>query len=462
MYMKEFLLFVFGMLPFLLGCSGDKVADNGGDTPPPDVPEVVYVPSSGTIAERMKGAKINGEKVVAKVDELADSPFFGVGRYMVYFHQPVDHKDDSSETFSQRVIVCVDDLARPVAFVTQGYGLGNGWRFEETDYTEELVDLLGCNQVIVEHRYFQDSTPFDCDWTFHTVENQVNDLHRINLVMRELFKDQKFISTGRSKGGQTAIYYESYFPQDIDIAVPYVAPICFQMNDMRHAEFLKKVGDSSRRAKIKALQQEAFNRREALVKLLSFSGGDYSTTADILFDLSVLEYSFMCWQYDASREIPVASQLSDRALLNELNYISPISYFSHKGNPPFIMNILRDGGYYGYDVTQFSNTVITQAQCNRWIEDIVAPLDGRTFSFDPALGVKVKTFLKENVTEKMIFIYGGFDTWSAAAVEEENFVGKNNMFRYICPGGDHGTFIRSFDSDTQQEIIGKIKAWLRE
>lgn len=456
-------------------CAQDNNKSNpdSGQTPAPEDPDdpeeselKVEVPANGTFDERMLGAKINGKEVVESVTELENtaSNLFAEGRYEIEFVQHVDQKDPNSKTFTQRVLVSIAAEDRPVVFVTQGYGLGGGWDFENSNYTEELAEELECNQVVVEHRYFGGSIPSPRDWTYHTIDNQLRDLHRINRVLREVFKGQKFISTGRSKGGQTAIYYETYFPADIDIAVPYVAPICFEFNDRRHPAFLKKVGSDERRAKIKAFQQALFDRRDALVPLFAarLNKADYSAEWDVVFDLCVLEYSFMCWQYyNPTRPIP-ATTLSDAEMLNELGYISPASYFSHKDDPAFTMNLLREGGYYGYDVEQFENAVITPEQCATWLQEVRAPLDGRNVSFDPTLTQRVKKFLKENSTEKMIFIYGAYDTWSAAAVERPNFDGKSNMFRYDCPEMDHGTFISSFNATKKAEIMGKIKKWLKE
>lgn len=428
-----------------------------------EIPDV-EVPATGTFIERLEGAKVFGRSAVVSVKKASNGlPGVFEGRYIIKFNQLLDHSNNASETFSQRVLVSIAATDKPVVFVTQGYGFGGGWNFEDPSYIEELVDILSCNQIIVEHRFFEESKPSIADWKYHTIENQVNDLHCINLVMREIFKDQKFISTGRSKGGQTAIYYEASFPKDIDIAVPYVAPMCYQLNDPRHAEFLKNVGDASRREKIKALQQEMFNRRDKLVPMFksNYNSGDFTADMDIIFDLCVLEYSFMCWQYSPWENIPSTS-ISDTELLSQLDYKSPATYFSPADNPSFMMNVRRDIGYYGYDVKQFTNTVITQAQADRWIEDIVTPIDGRNVEFDPAMGQKVKTFLQGNTTEKMIFIYGEYDTWSAAAVDKAYFTGKTNMFRYDYPEGDHSTFIRSFNPSTQSKIKSQINAWLAE
>lgn len=428
------------------------------------LPEV-EVPETGTFIERMQGAKIHGLPAISSIRKVNNGlpASFKEGRYMIKFNQPLDHADKTSGFYEQRVIVSIAAYDKPVVFVTQGYGFGGGWNFEDNSYTEELVDILDCNQIIVEHRFFEGSAPSTIDWKHHTIENQVKDLHLINLVMREIFKGQKFISTGRSKGGQTTIYYKASFPKDIDIAVPYVAPMCYQLGDMRHAEFLKNVGSESRRQKIKALQQEMFNRREKLVPMLRAQSNpaDFAVDMEVIFDLCVLEYSFMCWQYSPSSSIP-DTNIGDYALFAELTNKSGSSYFSTEYDNSFFINIKHDLGYYGYDVTQFTNTVITQTQASRWIEDIVTPTYGQSIEFDPAMGQKAKTFLQSNTTDKMIFIYGEYDAWSAAAVDKAFFAGKTNMFRYDCPGMDHSTFIGSFNAATQKEIKDKIKEWLAE
>lgn len=82
--------------------------------------------------------------------------------------------------------------------------------------------------------------------------------------------------------------------------------------------------------------------------------------------------------------------------------------------------------------------------------------EGLKIDFDSTLSLKCQHFL-DTQDEKMIFIYGGYDPWSAPAVE---FSGKKNMFKAVCPGGSHATRIRSFGEKEKQEIIDRIKTWL--
>ena len=66
------------------------------------------------------------------------------------------------------------------------------------------------------------------------------------------------------------------------------------------------------------------------------------------------------------------------------------------------------------------------------------PKDYRV-AFDKTISEKCAQYLKDN-DPKMIFIYGEFDPWSAAAV---SFGSKENMYKAICPGGSHGARISS-------------------
>lgn len=454
------------MIAVAILCSVQSCTGNDGLRDQGPVLEV-EVPANGTFEERMLGAKINGEKVVADVYELVNgAPELFEARYQMEFIQHIDPKDLNSATFVQQVLVSFVAEDEPVVFVTQGYELGGGWDFESSDYKEELVEMLECNQVIVEHRFYGESIPKPCDWAYQTIENQVYDLHRINQVLREVFKGQKFISTGRSKGGENAIYYETYFPNDIDIAVPYVAPICFSMNDMRPAEFVKQVGSEARREKVHAFQQYMFDNRDRMMPIFErdyFEAANYNVGAEVIYDLCVLEYSFMCWQWYSSVKDNIPSGASDEQMLRSLVESSPPEYFSCRlQSAPSCVNGLRETGNYGYDLAQFKNTRITPQQCTTWAETIAVADAAVGIEFDPTLGARTKKFVKENTTEKMLFIYGAYDAWTAAAIEWENFEGKDNMFRYDCPEGDHGTFIDDFDAATRAEITAKIKAWLKE
>ena len=50
--------------------------------------------------------------------------------------------------------------------------------------------------------------------------------------------------------------YRTFFPEDVDISVPYVAPLCSGVEDGRHEPFLKMVSTPEARKKIEDFQLE--------------------------------------------------------------------------------------------------------------------------------------------------------------------------------------------------------------
>ena len=98
--------------------------------------------------------------------------------------------------------------------VTEGYAAHYA---THPRYQEELSKLFNANLVFVEYRYFGESMPKPCNWDYLTVENSLYDLHHVTTTLKQLY-DEKWIATGISKGGQTTMFYRTYFPDDVDIS----------------------------------------------------------------------------------------------------------------------------------------------------------------------------------------------------------------------------------------------------
>ena len=150
-----------------------------------------------------------------------------VEKYVAYFTQPLDHRHPEKGSFSQRVIVSHVGFDRPTVMVTEGYGASYALG---ANYREELSKLFNTNMIFVEYRYFLESTPTPKDWQYLTAENSAEDLHAVREAFRSIYPG-KWIATGISKGGQTAMLYRTFFPEDVDISVPYVAPLCYGVED---------------------------------------------------------------------------------------------------------------------------------------------------------------------------------------------------------------------------------------
>lgn len=149
--------------------------------------------------------------------------------------------------------------------------------------------------IFVEYRYFLESTPEPKDWQYLTAENSADDLHAITTAFKNIYPG-KWIATGISKGGQTTLLYRTFYPDDVDISVPYVAPLCYGVEDGRHEPFLHKVSTPENRKKIEDFQLEALKRKATLLPRFEkyCTEKNYSFRAPIeeIYDYSVLEYSF--------------------------------------------------------------------------------------------------------------------------------------------------------------------------
>ena len=182
-------------------------------------------------------------------------------KYVTYFTQPLDHRRPEKGSFRQRVIVSHVGFDRPTVIVTEGYGAAYALN---PKYREELSELLDANMIFVEYRYFLESTPEPKDWQYLTAENSADDLHAVRNAFKSIYPG-KWIATGISKGGQTTLLYRTFYPDDVDISVPYVAPLCYGVEDGRHEPFLRKVSTPEDRKRIEDFQLEVLKRKAALL-----------------------------------------------------------------------------------------------------------------------------------------------------------------------------------------------------
>ena len=224
-------------------------------------------------------------------------------------------------------------------------------------YQEELSKLFNTNVIFVEYRYFLESTPEPKNWDYLTVENSLYDLHNVVNTFKQIYKG-KWISTGISKGGQTTMFFRTYFPDDVDFSVPYVAPLNRAVEDGRHEIFLQKVGTAEERKKIEDFQIEILKRRDNIVPMLEAytkeKGYEYRIPMDEVLDFAVLEYPFALWQWGTPVSTIPDLKSDDKTLFNHLMKISEPSYFAEgQSTISFNVQAAREHGYYGYDIKPF-------------------------------------------------------------------------------------------------------------
>lgn len=402
------------------------------------------------------GAKISAISAIKEIRPLETSEFSE--KYVTYFTQPLDHRHPEKGSFRQRVIVSHAGFDRPTVIVTEGYGAAYALR---PQYREELSKLLNANMIFVEYRYFLESTPEPKDWQYLTAENSADDLHAITTAFKSIYPG-KWIATGISKGGQTTLLYRTFYPDDVVISVPYVAPLCYGVEDGRHEPFLHKVSTPENRKKIEDFQLEALKRKATLLPRFEkyCTEKNYSFRAPIeeIYDYSVLEYSFALWQWGTPISSIPATTASDDEIFSHLLAISEPGYFTADSpNASFFVQAARELGYYGYDVQPFKQYLSIQSS-EGYLHRLMLPEELKDMPFDKTLSKKITKFLKKQ-DPKMIFIYGQNDPWTAAGVTW--LKNKKNIHVFIQPNGSHLARINTLPEAEKAKVMELINEWLK-
>lgn len=372
--------------------------------------------------------------------------------YEIWFTQPIDHEKPELGRFKQRVLLGHHDLSKPMVVEIQGYNI---W----TEKAGELSKLIDANQLTIEHRYFKNSRPDSLQWDKLTIKQAAADQHAVIQALKSIYKN-KWISTGISKGGQTTIYHRYFYPDDVDISVPYVAPMNYSREDKRIHKHLATVGNAESRKKVKDFQIACFEKKSKLMSLLeklaTEKNWEFSMGIEGALDLNILEYSFAFWQWGNTSLSDIPSpDSSAEELFKHLAKTSPFTFFEAKDittQQPFFYQALTEIGMYSYQVAPFSKYISYEKDLTF---DFTLP-KGVKGDFNSSSMQAVNKWL-QNDAEKMLFIYGEYDTWSATQVDLN---GNNKCKKFINPAGAHRTRIHSFPPKMQEEIIASLENWL--
>lgn len=401
--------------------------------------------------------RLNALSAVSGVKMLKSTD--GLEKLVCFVNQQLDWKDEAEGSFAQRVIIKHRGFDRPTVMVTEGYGAAYALH---PGYQEELSTLLEANLVFVEHRYFLESTPQPCDWSHLTVENSAGDYHHIRNLLREVYPG-KWFTTGISKGGQTTMFYRTFYPNDVDGSVSYVAPLNKSLEDGRHEPFINQAGTAEERARIQEFQMETLKRRATLEPMFadycSRKGYTFRVPVSEIFDLAVLEYSFAFWQWgDDVAQIPALTDTDSTYYKHLIDKCEPSYFAQQTPYTSFNVQAMRELGYYGYDTAPFEE-YLSIPHAEGYMRRVMIPDSLTYIEFDGNLYERVNTFLRENDLP-MMFIYGEYDPWSATGVTWLN--DKKHIRVFVEPGGSHKARIGTMPEATQKEIKKILKRWTKD
>ncbi len=374
--------------------------------------------------------------------------------YELRIRQPIDHRDPSKGFFYQRAFLSHRSFDRPMVIVTEGYNRSYNRIYEPTE-------LLQANQLDVEHRYFGVSLPDTLDYTYLTLEQATADLHRIRELFGQIYSG-KWVSTGISKGGQTTLFYRYFYPEDVVVSIPYVAPLNLAYEDTRIYDFLDTIGSEACRKKIFDLQVRLLKHRDQALPLLrwyALGANLHFTylTLEEAFEYAVLEYPFSFWQWGFDcADIPAAASVE--ADLKHLMDVVGIAFYSDRQIEAYASHYYQAAtqmGYYGYRTAPFAP----------WLKALplrphphAAFVPGkRKVAFDGTLVRQVYDWLATS-GHRFVYLYGALDTWSATRVPQSDEV---DSLWFIMEGKDHRTCrIRNMTASERRRLVEALERWL--
>ncbi|HYK45730.1 MAG TPA: S28 family serine protease [Parafilimonas sp.] len=376
-------------------------------------------------------------------------------RYALQIKQPLDHQHPEDGYFYQSAVLIHKGFERPVVMETEGYELYPG--------EDEIADILNANDIDIEFRYFGQSRPETLQWQYLTFAQACADLHHVNELLKTIYSG-KFVSTGISRGGQTSIYYKYYYPDDVNVTIPYVAPLPNSLEDKRIYKFLDTMGSQECRDRIFNFQKFMLTHENEMLEKLKWyekgTGETYNYFGGLggVFEIAVLEYPFSFWQtgFTPCEQIPVNASVD--VYLDHFLKISPIDWMSDKGLAQLVVHnymARTEMGYYGYDITRFKTYLHYISGQNP--SAALAPKYLSYAPFDTTFTHNVHAWLNEK-GNNMLYIYGGRDTWSACRVIVSNRV---NSKSFMIPGANHfQARVRNMPPDMRKDFAASLQQLL--
>ncbi|MBK5209941.1 MAG: hypothetical protein JJE44_10655 [Flavobacteriaceae bacterium] len=386
----------------------------------------------------------------AEITEMEAKDHF-TKAYQIILEEPLDHKNYAAGTFKHYVYLSHVDKSKPTVLITEGYNANPS--------TYELSKILKGNQVQVEYRFYGKSRPDSIQWQYLKNDQAIEDYHNLVTKLKRLYTG-KWISTGISKGGETVLIYKSKYPWDVNVAVAYVAPLINSPEDIRTSAHIKTVGSDSCRAKITEFQRAVLKNREAVLdEITNFATANNMSFTELspeeALEYAVLEFPFSFWQWGGKCDAIPTENATSKVMFDYINEIVGISFYNDQTYVnllPSYYQHLTELGYYGFDTTPVKDLlrVVSNPTNKRFAPKNV------DLTYNPNYMNEVRDFV-ENKGNKILYIYGEYDTWGACAPIPKPHV---NALKMVLKEGSHKTRIKDFSSEDQQLIYDKLQNWL--
>ena len=483
---------------FLMSCVSEE--DN------PVVPEEPQYPANFDVFATLPGnagdpAVVAALKTLENVEDLKPFENVNLGQaYYFNYKQLVDHNDPSKGTFKQQVVLTFVGKDAPTILHTQGYALtlqpvGKNHNRLDSIGAPDLLwtlsknganDIFDFNSVQVEYRYHGFSLPEGETNSFKylSAEQQSKDLHAIVTDLKKalITGSGKWLSTGVSKNGMTTAQYAYYDEvnnwNDIDVYVPFVAPIPPVEFDLRIGTYMltqssKAVLADLEKAYRKLVDDKAIADAtiKAYIEKYQLEGEDASgincyavATAAIGNLFAVQSYGDIdTWKKFIPTENSTPAEYATFFMLDDNDariYRQNNRRAAAERQDPFEVQIGIDQGNLGYDYTWLlDGKLLSDAEKTSLKKQMEDSKNSKPIDLEVKLLENLKTTKKH-----LVFVYGENDPWTGAAIPDPT---NPNVKKHIVPNGTHTDNFKQYawypgGKEVADQILADIKALLNQ
>ncbi|MCK4774935.1 MAG: hypothetical protein KAT30_09110, partial [Candidatus Krumholzibacteria bacterium] len=294
------------------------------------------------------------------------------------------------------------------------------------------------------------------NWKYLTVRQAASDHHRLIQLLKTIYTG-KWVSTGKSKGGQCAYFHRSFFPEDVDATVAYVAPMMFSREDPRILEWVRSKLGTETVEQCENLQVTLMKNREHVLSSLSSAvdPGDLFINVDLFFELTVLNLPFDLFLRgeDIPGSLPVDSNLEEKIdFYLEVIDLSPYLKRNRNVQSTLHYQTATELGFYSY-----TRDHLKQYLTYRDDLDCAAFADHDSV---PAFNVQTMTTVLNNLKDsnpRMIMIYGAQDMWSACRIDTSGLI---NTVTIVHNGSGHDVSIRDLMHSERESVYNYLREWI--
>jgi hypothetical protein len=276
----------------------------------------------------------------------------------------------------------------------------------------------------------------------------------------------RWLLTGVSKGGETSIFHDYYYPHDFAGTFAWSAPSITATYSKAYDHFLASVGTAACRSALLQAQIRALRNRAALeAKLAAAAEAAHQTFHDWVhgldeyFEVTIVETPFVFWQYGGDcSTIP-----GPKAMLQQLYdwYNVIIDGWVSGGDQagaPYLPYDYQAGTQLGYPIVN---------ECAQLGSLLHYPLSAQDPEQDmppniptgPLSQSLMRAVHKWVLTHgrNLLFLYGQDDPWSA-----ERFLlgsGTRDSATFTVAGGSHLSPYTDLPAARQKTFVMMLRAW---